>query len=205
MGCLFKMDKSWQISPITRFVKNELFRPFGHNTPVMKSFLKILVSSRLYILAALGISSYLAITYFQVSLWYVLLAGILLGVIFGKVFCRWVCPMGLIMEIMMGLSPDGKVRQMYQYHKIGCPIAWITGLLNRFSLFRIRLDESSCISCGKCDKKCYIVAMEPQKFSLHKPGLEGPGNSYTCSKCLECVASCPNGSLSYKPIYTTIK
>ena len=85
----------------------------------MKSFLKTLVSTRVYILAALGISSYLAITHYQISLWYVLLAGIVLGVLFGKVFCRWVCPMGLIMEILMSLSPDGKVRQMYQYHKIG--------------------------------------------------------------------------------------
>jgi polyferredoxin len=47
-------------------------------------------------------------------------------VVFGKVFCRWVCPLGLMMEFMMGMSPDGKIKGMYQYHKIGCPIAWIS-------------------------------------------------------------------------------
>src|SRR5665647_2600558 len=106
----------------------------------MRSILKILVSSRFYILAVVGISIYLAINQLHISLWWVLLAGVIMGIIFGKVFCRWVCPMGLIMEIMMSMSPDGKTKQMYQYHKIGCPIAWISGYLNKFSFFRIRLN-----------------------------------------------------------------
>ena len=164
----------------------------------MRKILKFLVNSRIIILSVLGVSLYLAISQYHISLWYILAAGVLLGVIFGKVFCRWVCPMGLIMEMLMGLSPDGKIRQMYQYHKVGCPIAWISGYLNKYSIFRINLNEDTCKNCGICDKKCYIVAMEPQKYSLYKPVLEKPGSSYTCSKCLECVASCPNGSLTYK-------
>jgi polyferredoxin len=127
-----------------------------------------------------------------------MLAGIVLGAIFGKVFCRWVCPLGLMMELLMSMSPDGKVKQMYQYHKLGCPIAWISGWLNRISLFRIKLNADTCKSCGICDKQCYIVAMEPEKYSMYKPQMKTPGNSYTCSKCLVCVASCPNGSLKYK-------
>jgi polyferredoxin len=163
----------------------------------MRKVLKVLVSNRMIILSVLGVILYLAISQYHISLWYILLAGTVMGVVFGKVFCRWVCPMGLIMEIMMSMSPDGKVRQMYQYHKVGCPIAWISGWLNKFSFLRIQINQDSCITCGKCDKQCYIVAMEPQKFSLYKPGLEEPGSSYTCSKCLQCVAACPNGSLNY--------
>jgi len=164
----------------------------------MQNVLKILVSKRFIILSVLGVGLFLAISQFQISLWYILLAGIVLGVVFGKVFCRWVCPMGLIMELIMSMSPDAKFRQMYQYHKVGCPIAWISGLLNRYSLFKIKLNAESCKNCGICDKKCYIVAMEPAKFSLYKPKGIRPGDSYTCSKCLECVAACPNGSLKYK-------
>ncbi len=164
----------------------------------MQKILKILVSKRFIILAISGTALFLAISRLNISLWYILLAGIVLGVIFGKVFCRWVCPMGLIMELIMSMSPDGKFRQMYQYHKIGCPIAWISGWLNRYSLFKIKLNTDSCKNCGICDKKCYIVAMEPSKFSLYKPKGIRPGDSYTFSKCLECVASCPNGSLKYK-------
>jgi polyferredoxin len=164
----------------------------------MQKFLEILVSKRFIILSVVGVALFLAISQFQISLWYILLAGIVLGGVFGKVFCRWACPMGLIMELIMSMSPDGKFRQMYQYHKIGCPIAWISGLLNRYSFFKIKLNEESCKNCGICDKKCYIVAMEPAKFSLYKPNVIRPGESYTCSKCLECVAACPNGSLKYK-------
>ncbi len=164
----------------------------------MRKFLKVLVDSRMIILSVLGVSLYLAVSQYHISLWYILAAGVITGVIFGKVFCRWVCPMGLIMEIMMNLSPGGKVKQMYIYHKVGCPIAWISGFLNKYSLFRIKLNEDTCKNCGICDKKCYIVAMEPVKYSMYKPALEKPGDSYTCSKCLQCVAACPNGRLTYK-------
>ncbi len=164
----------------------------------MRNILKLLVDKRVAILAVLGASVFYAYSQYHISLWYILLAGVIAGIIFGKVFCRWACPMGLIMEIMMGMSPEGKIRQMYQYHKVGCPIAWISGWLNKYSFFKIRLNTDTCKNCGICDKECYIVAMEPKKYSLYKPAMEKPGQSYTCSKCLECVAVCPNGSLTYK-------
>lgn len=164
----------------------------------MNKTLKLLVNKRIVVLAVLGVSLYFAVAHFHISLLLVILGGVLLGAVFGKVFCRWVCPMGLIMELFMGMSPDGKIKQMYQYHKLGCPIAWISGWLNRISLFRIKLNADTCKSCGICDKQCYIVSMEPAKYSLYKINMNKPGNSYTCSKCLQCVASCPNGSLKYK-------
>ena len=165
----------------------------------MRKILKVLVSNRMIILSLLGVTLYLAISQYNISLWYILAVGVFLGAVFGKVFCRWVCPMGLIMEMLMSMGGnDSKIKQMYQYHKIGCPIAWISGFLNKYSFFRIKLNEDTCKNCGICDKKCYIVAMEPAKYSLYKPAKVKPGDSYTCSKCLQCVASCPNGSLTYK-------
>lgn len=164
----------------------------------MRKLFRLVVEKRFYILALLGVLTYIAVSKYHISLWYILLAGVALGVIFGKVFCRWVCPMGLMMEILMSFAGDGKIRQMYQYHKMGCPIAWISGVLNRYSIFKIKLQSESCKTCGLCDKQCYIVAMEPKKYSLYKPAFDRPGQSYTCSKCLKCVASCPNGSLTYK-------
>ena len=164
----------------------------------MRKLPKLLVAKRFIILAVLGISLYMGIAQFEISLWYVLLAGSVLGVVFGKVFCRWGCPMGLIMEILMSFNSGGKIQQLYQYHKIGCPIAWISGWLNKYSIFRIKINNESCKDCGLCDKQCYIVSMEPHRFSLYKPKFANPAESYTCSKCLQCVASCPNGSLKYK-------
>jgi polyferredoxin len=164
----------------------------------MRILLKFLVSARIIKLSVMGVSLYIGVTHFHISLWWVLIAGVFTGAVFGKVFCRWICPIGLMMELLMGMIPNGKISQMYQYHKLGCPIAWISGWLNRFSLLKISLNAESCKNCGICDKKCYIVAMEPAKFSLYNPTMETPSKSYTCSKCLACVAACPNGSLKYK-------
>lgn len=97
----------------------------------------------------------------------------------------------------MGINANMKLKQMYQYHKIGCPIAWMQGALNRVSLLKIKLNENTCKSCGFCDKQCYIATLEPEKYSLYKVGKKRPGVAYACSKCLSCVSACPNGSLRY--------
>ena len=164
----------------------------------MKKISHFLISKRTIFLAIIGVLMYIAISRYNISLWYILIFGVITGVVFGKVFCRWLCPMGFLMEIVMSLNPDGKFSQMYQYHKLGCPIAWISGYLNKFSIFKIKLNIDTCKNCGLCDKQCYISTLEPQKYSLYKETKINPGNSYSCSKCLKCVEVCPNGSLGYR-------
>ena len=44
----------------------------------------------------------------------------------------------------------------------------------------------------------WFVLLTGTLFSLCKRAMEKTGISYTCSKCLECVAACPNGRLTYK-------
>jgi polyferredoxin len=132
----------------------------------------------------------------RVTLTQVIVFGAALGIVFGKVFCRWMCPMGLLMEVLLGASGDGRNEQMYLYHKLGCPIAWVSGLLNRVSLLRVRRDAASCIDCGKCDKVCYIATLD-QKYSHYKEALARPTASFSCSRCLDCVKACPTGSLGY--------
>lgn len=164
-----------------------------------RSAAAMIAGKRTFIQGLLGVAVYLAVGVFGVSLWLVLAAGAALGLVFGKVFCRWICPMGFIMELITGLGgSDGKFRQLYQYHKLGCPIAWVSGWLNRFSFFRVRVDETSCASCGRCDSACYIASLEPERFSLYRRDKERPGEAFACSKCLACVAACPNGSLSFR-------
>lgn len=147
----------------------------------------------------LGALVYLGISYFQISLWWVLGLGSVLGIVFGKVFCRWMCPMGIMMEFIMKLSPNDSFKNMYQYHKIGCPIAWISGLLNKVSFYKIQFNADTCKNCGLCDKTCYMPSLDEKKYSLYKANFTNPAEAYSCSKCLQCVTECPNGSLSYKP------
>lgn len=125
-------------------------------------------------------------------------ASVVLGAVFGKQFCKWMCPIGLFMEFMTrNMSSDESKLQMYNYYKLGCPVAWIQGFLNKFSLFKIKRDTATCTSCSLCDKACYIASLNPE-MSLYKKDKKDPAAAYSCSKCLACVTACPNGSLDYK-------
>ena len=159
----------------------------------MKSFA---ISKRRVIQAILAVGIYMLSTYFGVGLGYIVIAGSVLGIIFGKVFCRWMCPIGFIMELMTGGGNGSEATRMYQYHKMGCPIAWISGFLNRASFINIKIDKSTCTSCGLCDKTCYISSLNDE-YSLYKDNLKNSGEAFSCSRCLECITACPNGSLKY--------
>ncbi|MFH2113803.1 MAG: 4Fe-4S binding protein [Spirochaetota bacterium] len=90
-----------------------------------KSLVSFLSDRRRWIQGIVGIGIYALMSVMGISLWWILGIGAVTGIVFGKVFCRWACPIGFIMELITGLGGDkGKFQQMYQYHKLGCPIAW---------------------------------------------------------------------------------
>jgi len=170
-----------------------------------QKFVAHLSKRRRIIQAVIGVATYLVVSYFQISIWWVVAFGSALGIVWGKVFCRWMCPMGIMMEFIMKLSPNDSFKNMYQYHKIGCPIAWISGWLNKISLYKINVDLDTCKNYGLCDKACYMPSLDKQKFSLYKPAMINPAESFSCSKCLQCVEKCPNGSLTFKAAFPNLK
>ena len=64
--------------------------------------------------------------------------------------------------------------------KVMCPLGAIYGLLNKISLYRVRVDRFSCVSCGSCAKVC-PMDIDPTV----KP------DSAECIRCGKCAASCP--------------
>lgn len=89
---------------------------------------------------------------------YSILAIVLVAALFSKNWwCRYFCPLGAALAIIRKISP-----------------------------FKIKRNESNCISCGKCDKVC-------------PAGLDVASakevNSADCISCLGCVKNCPNSSL----------
>ena len=159
--------------------------------------LKLIIKNRKLVQAVIGFVVLTAVLYFNVGLGVILAIGSFAGIIFGKVFCRWMCPIGFLMELMFSKNKDDKQAQLYNYHKLGCPVAWVSGLLNRVSLFKVKRKKSQCTNCGICDKVCYITSLNPE-FSLYKKEKKNPALEYSCSKCLSCVDSCPSKSLEYK-------
>jgi polyferredoxin len=108
------------------------------------------------------------------------------------------CPVGFLMETINAFKgKDTTKLGMYNYHKVGCPIAWIQGYLNRMSFVKIKLNTESCTNCGLCDKVCYITSID-KTFSLHKQKKNDPALSFKCSKCMDCITACPNDSLNLK-------
>ncbi len=105
------------------------------------------------------------------------------------------------MDLMVGADDSDdtsgdSAASLYMYYKLGCPIAWISGLLNKFSVFRIRKKAEACVDCGKCDKACYVT-VQNDATSLFKQGKSNPADTYTCSRCLACIKACPTGALSF--------
>ncbi len=76
------------------------------------------------------------------------------------------------------------------WHRYLCPYGAILSLPSRKAAYAMRINEETCISCGKCKKICPSVAIakEGKKYSITKN---------ECLVCRECVDVCPTGAITY--------
>jgi polyferredoxin len=157
---------------------------------------QFLIRNRAIVHAFFAAAVYALVSYFEISLIQLLLGSIILGTIFGKVFCQWLCPVGVLMGLFTKKTMNDEQRMMYKHKKLGCPIAWITGFLNKHSLFKIKVNPDTCIACGTCDESCYISKVD-DNFSLYDPKKDNSNDHYNCGKCMTCIEQCPTDSLHY--------
>ena len=88
----------------------------------------------------------------------VLLAVVVLSVLFFRPFCKWICPLGAFYA-----------------------------LLNKVSLFQMKVDKNKCISCGKCAGVCKMdvdVTKTP--------------NHTECIRCGMCISACPTNAVRFR-------
>ncbi len=102
----------------------------------------------------------------EVRIFLLIFLGVLLfAVLFaGRIWCKYLCPLG----------------------------AW-SGVFNRFSLFKLCLQEKKCKSCQKCAQAC-SVALNPLK--------EGDLNSLECVRCFNCYNECDERAIRIKPVFS---
>ncbi len=68
-----------------------------------------------------------------------------------------------------------------------CPLGAIYGIFNKFTFFKIQVDENKCIECYACQNVC---PMDVEIFKVPE--------SVDCIKCGECIKACPTNALSFK-------
>lgn len=69
-----------------------------------------------------------------------------------------------------------------------CPITVFLKPMSKYALLRVKVDESKCISCGKCKKVCPMDVDVTDNSRQRKNGTE-------CILCMECVDGCPKQAI----------
>ncbi len=67
-----------------------------------------------------------------------------------------------------------------------CPVGTLLGLLSRFSLFKIRMDASTCTKCGKCAFACKSTCINVKTLEV---------DNSRCVACYNCISVCPEDSI----------
>lgn len=71
-----------------------------------------------------------------------------------------------------------------------CPVGTILGALSRFSLFKIRIDDSKCNGCGLCATKCKAACINSKEHEI---------DYSRCVDCFDCLEFCKQKALVYAP------
>jgi len=70
-----------------------------------------------------------------------------------------------------------------------CPLGAMLGVFSRFAIFGLKKDESTCDQCNLCLTHCQ---------GADNPNIGSRWRQTECHLCLNCQASCPQGSLSFE-------
>ena len=70
-----------------------------------------------------------------------------------------------------------------------CPVGTILSFFSRFSLFRVRFDESKCKHCGLCEKNCKARAIDSKTGTI---------DYSRCVVCGDCIEKCKGNALRFR-------
>ena len=75
-----------------------------------------------------------------------------------------------------------------------CPVGAVLGWLARVSPFRLAVDKSACVKCGRCTGVCKTGCLD---------GKAGTLDNERCVRCFNCVSACPKGAIAWKGAWTS--
>lgn len=100
----------------------------------------------------------------------------------------WSFLVGNALYYAAGITLAFVCRDNRAFCKYICPITVFLKPMSRHALFRIRLDETKCIGCGKCERVCPMNVKVPSNSRKKE-------NATECILCMKCVDECPKGAL----------
>jgi len=74
-----------------------------------------------------------------------------------------------------------------------CPFGFISWIAEKFSIYRIRIDQDKCTQCGACIKVCPLEAAKGRVA-----GNKLPADCFSCARCLNV---CPVDAIQYKSVF----
>lgn len=69
-----------------------------------------------------------------------------------------------------------------------CPVGSLLSLVSRYRLVGIRIDESKCGGCRKCEKGCKAMCIDVEHKSV---------DHSRCVNCFNCLGECKTGAISF--------
>ncbi len=70
-----------------------------------------------------------------------------------------------------------------------CPVGTLLGFVSKFSLFKHRIDQSKCNSCGLCALNCKASCIDPESHEI---------DYSRCVACFDCIGKCSNSAIEFK-------
>ncbi len=91
--------------------------------------------------------------------------------------------------LMLGLIAVLSFLRGRLYCNTVCPVGTLLGLLSRFSLFRIMIDESLCTRCAQCSLNCKGECIDLKNSRV---------DATRCVGCFNCLTLCSQKGIDYQ-------
>ena len=103
---------------------------------------------------------------------------------YNALFTFWSEEVALPALIILGVTLAGSLFIERPWCKYACPYGALLGLFNKFRIFKIKREPSTCISCNRCTRVC------PMNIDVAKKETV---TDLQCISCFECTSErvCP--------------